>query len=79
MNKKYFSKFKIKDRVLRNELARAHGMIILLVIALMSVLAISNTLEVTLDPLLMFAAILLLAVVGLLSLSVIASILMKRK
>ncbi|HEY8886684.1 MAG TPA: hypothetical protein VIM31_04275 [Candidatus Microsaccharimonas sp.] len=79
MNKKHFSKFKIKDKVLKNELARAHGMIILLVIALMSVLGISNTLEISLDPVLTFTAILLLAVVGLLSLSVVASILTKRK
>jgi len=79
MNKKHFSKFKIKDKVLKHELARAHGMIILLVIALMSLLAFSNALGLTLDPLLTFLAIVLLGIVGLLSLSVITSLLMKRK
>ena len=79
MTKKYYSKFKIKDKVLKNELTRAHGMIILLVIALMSTLAVANTLEMTLDPLLTFIAIALLAVVGLLSLSVIITLLAKRK
>lgn len=79
MNKKHFTKFKIKDKVLRAELARAHGMIILLVIALMAVLALSGTFEVVLDPVLTFTAVILLAIVGLLSLSVVASILMKRK
>ncbi|MDB5180153.1 MAG: hypothetical protein JWN12_785 [Candidatus Saccharibacteria bacterium] len=78
MNKKHYSKFKIKDKVLKNELARAHGMIILLVIALMSILAISNMLETTLDPVLTFIAIALLGIVGLLSLSVVLSILTKR-
>lgn len=79
MNKKHYKKFQIKDRTLKNELARAHGMIILLVIALMGVLAISNMLETTFDPILTFIAILLLAIVGLLSLSVVASMLMKHK
>jgi hypothetical protein len=79
MNKKLYSKFKIKDKVLRNELARAHGMIILLVAALMLILGISNTSDTTFDPTLTLTAIILLGVVGLLSLSVIASILTKRK
>lgn len=79
MNKKHFAKFKIKDKTLKNELARAHGMIILLVIALMFVLGISNTLQITLDPTLTMVAIILLAIVGLLSLSVVAAALMKRK
>ena len=79
MNKKHFSKFKVKDKVLRSELARAHGMIILLVIALMAVLTVSSSLEIALDPLLTFTAVFLLAIVGVLSLSVIIAILSKRK
>ena len=79
MNKKHFSKFKIKDKVLRAELVRAHGMIILLVIALMTILTLSNMLDLILDPVLTFAAVILLAIVGLLSLSVVAALLMKRK
>jgi hypothetical protein len=79
MNKKHYSKFKIKDKVLKNELARAHGMIILLVITLMAVLAFSGTLDLTLNPVLTFTAVILLAIVGLLSLSVVVSVLMKRK
>ncbi|MBC7565122.1 hypothetical protein H7100_02770 [Candidatus Saccharibacteria bacterium] len=79
MKKKHYTKFQIKDKVLRNELGRAHGMIILLVITLMAVLAISSNYTITLDPMLTFITILLLAVVGLLSLSVVATILMNRK
>jgi len=79
MKKKHFAKFRIKDQVLKNELARAHGMIILLVIALMAVLGLSGLFDLTLEPILTFTAVVLLAVVGLLSLSVILSILMKRK
>jgi uncharacterized membrane protein len=79
MTKKHYSKFKIKDKVLKNELVRAHGMIILLVIALMVVLTVSSSLEIALDPVLTFFAVLLLAVVGMLSLTVVVSLLKKGK
>jgi len=74
MNKKYFSKFKIKDKVLKQELIRAHGMIVLLVITLMATLALATTFQVEFDPVLTFIAVILLAIVGLLSLSVVLSI-----
>jgi len=74
MNKKYFSKFKIKDKVLKQELIRAHGMIVLLVITLMATLALATTFQVEFDPTLTFIAVVLLAIVGLLSLSVVLSI-----
>ena len=79
MNKKHFTKFKVKDKVLKSELVRAHGMIILLVVALMAVLTVSSSFDVALDPILTFWAVLLLAVVGLLSLSVVIAIVTKRK
>lgn len=79
MNKKHFSKFRIKDKVLKNELARAHAMIILLVMTLMATLALSSAYDITFDPTLTFIANILLALVGLLSLSVLASLIMKRK
>lgn len=70
MNKKHYSKFHIKDKVLQRELVRAHGMIILLAAALMVVLVLSSVYGVTFDPVMSFSAVFLLAVVGLLSLSV---------
>ena len=79
MNKKHFTKFKVKDKVLKSELVRAHGMIILLVVALMAVLTVSSSFDVALDPILTFWAVILLAVVGLLSLSVVIAIVTKRK
>jgi hypothetical protein len=78
MNKKHFAKFRIKDKVLKNELTRAHGMIILLVVTLMAVLAMVSN-GIIFDPSLTFIATILLALVGLLSLSVFASLVMKRK
>jgi len=74
MIKKHFSKFKIKDKVLKQELIRAHGMIVLLVITLMATLALATTFQVEFDPTLTFIAVILLAIVGLLSLSVVLSI-----
>jgi len=74
MNKKYFSKFKVKDKVLKHELIRAHGIIVLLVITLMTTLALATTFQVEFDPTLTFIAIVLLAIVGLLSLAVVLSI-----
>lgn len=79
MNKKHYTKFQIKDKVLRGELLRAHGMIVLLVITLMAILAISSTFSLTLDPVLTFFAVMLLAIVALLSLTVVVTLLMKRK
>lgn len=79
MNKKHFAKFKIKDKVLKNELARAHGMIILLVVALMTLLTVSSTLDFSIDPVLAFIATLLLGIVGLLSLSVVVALVRWRK
>ena len=79
MNKKYFSKFNIKDKKVKSELVRAHGMIILLVVALMFVLAISSTLNILLEPVLTLIAVLLLAVVGIISLTVVLSISRLRK
>lgn len=79
MNKKYFSKFQIKDKVLKQELVRAHGMIVLLVITLMATLALATTFQVEFDPTLTFIAVVLLAIVGLLSLSVVLAITKWRK
>ncbi len=79
MNKKHLSKFRVKDKVLKHELARAHGMIILLVITLMAILAISSSYNVVFDPTLTLIANILLAFVGLLSLAVFASLIKKRK
>jgi len=79
MTKKSVSKLQIKDTVLKNELARAHGMIILLAIALMMVLTISSSLDIVLDPVLAFFAVFLLAIVGVLSLTVIITLIKKRK
>jgi uncharacterized protein YacL len=79
MKKKYYSKFQLKDKVARNEIARAHGMIVLLVIALMVTLTISTFPDVTFDPILTFVAVVLLALVGLVSLSVFVAVTMKRK
>lgn len=78
MKKKHYTKFQIKDKVLKNELARAHSMIILLVVALMTVLALSSQFAIVLDPVLTFVVVILLAIVGLLSLSVVVSILKRR-
>ncbi|HEY8992227.1 MAG TPA: hypothetical protein VIM37_00060 [Candidatus Microsaccharimonas sp.] len=78
MNKKYFTKFNIKDKVLKHELARAHGMIVLLVIALMAMLAFSSSFDLTLDPTLTFTAVFLLALVGIISLSVVVTVTKKR-
>jgi uncharacterized protein YacL len=79
MNKKYFTKFNVKDKVLKHELARAHGMIVLLVIALMGVLAFSSSSALILDPILSFIAVFLLAIVGVISLSVVVTLTKKRK
>ena len=79
MNKKYFSKFQIKDKVLKQELVRAHGMIVLLVITLMATLALATSFQVEFDPTLTFIAVVLLAIVGLLSLSVVLAITKWRK
>jgi low affinity Fe/Cu permease len=78
MNKKYFTKFNVKNKVLRHELARAHGMIVLLVIALMGILAFTSSFDVRLDPILSFSAVLLLALVGVTSLSVVVTLMKKR-
>jgi len=78
MNKKYFTKFNIKDKVLKQELVRAHGMIILLVVALMGMLAFSGSFDLALDPTLTFAAVFLLALVGIISLTVVVSLTKKR-
>jgi len=54
-------------------------MIILLVIALMATLAIATVPDATFDPVLTFIAVVLLAVVGLISLSVVLSMTYNRK
>lgn len=74
MNKKYFTKFNVKDKVLKYELARAHGMIILLVVALMGVLAFTSSFALRLDPILSFCAVLLLGIVGIISLFVVVKL-----
>ncbi len=78
MNKKYLKKFNIKDKNAKAELARAHVMIVLLVIALMFVLALSGSFQITLDPVLSFIVVVLLAFVGLISLSVVTTLLRKK-
>ena len=79
MIKKHFSKFRVKDKVLKKELVRAHSMILLLVVTLMATLALASTPDVQFDPLLAFSAIFLLAVVGLISLSVVLAVTTKRR
>lgn len=79
MKKKYYSKFQIKDKVLRRELVRAHGMIVLLVLALLTTLAMLNMYSSNSNAVLVSVEAILLAVVGFISLSVIVSILAKRK
>ncbi|MDB5160061.1 MAG: hypothetical protein JWO99_324 [Candidatus Saccharibacteria bacterium] len=78
MNKKYLKKFNIKDKTAKVELARAHGMIVLLVIALMFILALSGSFNIVLDPLLSFVVVFLLGIVGLISLSVVIAVLRKK-
>jgi len=78
MKKKYLSKFQMKDKTAKAELARAHEMIVLLAVALMYILALSSTTQLILDPLLAFIAVGLLAVVGVISLSVVVTLLRKR-
>lgn len=78
MNKKYLKKFNIKDKTVKAELARAHATIVLLVIALMFVLALSGSFQLTLDPLLSFIVVVLLAFVGLISLSVVMTLYKKK-
>lgn len=79
MKKKYYAKFIVKDRVMKSELARAHGMIVLLVITLMATLVLSSAYSIELDPALTFVAVILLAVVGIISLSVVTTVTKKRK
>lgn len=78
MNKKYFTKFNVKNKVLKHELARAHGMVVLLVIALMGILAFTSSYDIRLDSILSFSAVLLLALVGITSLSVVVTLMKKR-
>ena len=74
MNKKIFNKFQVKDKVARAELTRAHGIIMLLSLSLMALLALSSNIDLALDPVLSFIAVLLLAVVVLFSLSVVVAV-----
>ena len=78
MNKKYLKKFTIKDKNAKAKLARAHATIVLLVIALMFVLTLSGSFQLTLDPLLSFIVVVLLAFVGLISLSVVMTLYKKK-
>ena len=78
MNKKYLKKFNIKDKNAKSELARAHGMIVLLVIALMFIITLSGSTQITLDPLLSFIVVFLLAIVALISLSVVITLYRKK-
>ena len=74
MNKKIFNKFQVKDKVARAELTRAHSIIMLLSLSLMALLALSSNIDLALDPVLSFIAVLLLAVVVLFSLSVVVAV-----
>ncbi len=74
MNKKIFNKFQVKDKVAKAELTRAHGIIILLSLSLMALLALSSNIDLALDPVLSFIAVLLLAIVVLFSLSIIVAV-----
>ena len=78
MNKKLLTKFVIKDKKTKAELARAHGMILLLVIALMSILVISSIDGIVLDSILSFVSVVLLAIVGIISLSVLVALTKKK-
>jgi hypothetical protein len=79
MNKKYYAKFQLIDGGAKREIARAHGMIVLLVIALMATLVIASMPDVMFEPILTFIAVVLLAIVGVISLSVLISVTRKRK
>ena len=79
MKKTFLSKFQSKDKVLKAELLRAHGMIILLVIAFMATLTLSSRFDIALDPTLSLIAVILLAIVALISLSVVISLFKMKK
>ena len=79
MSKYIFNKFRIKDKIAKAELARAHGIIILLSIAMMGLLALGTLVDLALDPWLSFAVIILLAIVVLFSLSVVLTTIKKTK
>lgn len=78
MNKKILKKFVIKDAVAKKELIRAHGLVILLSMALMFLLSFSAIIDIAVDPILAFSAIILLAVVVILSLSVVLTLIKKK-
>jgi len=74
MNKKLFKKIQVKDKIAKAEVARAHGIIILLSLSLMMTLTLSSTFAVHFDPILSFAAVILLALVTIFSLSVVLTV-----
>lgn len=79
MNKKLFNKLKVKDQASRIELARAHGIIVMLSLSLIFTLTFAAAIDVDLNPILTFSASVLLGLVALLSLSVVVSMLKQRK
>lgn len=78
MNKKLFKKFQVKDKAARAELARAHGMIMLLSLSLMFMVIFMSAINIDFNPVLTFIAASLLGLVVLLSLSVVLYTLKKR-
>jgi hypothetical protein len=78
MNKKILKKFIVKDQLLKKELIRAHCLIILLSMGLMLLLTFSTVIDSVVEPALAFSAIILLAVVAVLSLSVVLTLIKKK-
>ena len=74
MNKKLLKKFSVKDKVAKQELIRAHLMIVLLSLTLAAQLLISAAIDIYYNPVLSVVAGILLVVVALTSLVVIIAL-----
>jgi len=74
MNKKLLKKFSVKDKVAKQELIRAHLMIILLSLTLATQLLISAAIDIDYNPVLSIVAGVLLIAVALTSLVVIIAL-----
>ena len=79
MNKKFFTKFSVKDKAIKQELVRAHGMIVLLSIALVAQLSVTAAIDTDYDQTVALIVGLLLTVVALISTSVVVAILRGKK
>lgn len=79
MNKTLFKKITVKDKAVRNELIRAHTIIVLLSVALIFVLLTVSTSGIVLDMGLSIAASVFLLLVAIFSLSIVLYIAKKSK